>query len=365
MAAPHTSAAPTSPQPAPAPAGAADASPAALSVPATGPAPVGPQAPARSAATPDRAPLGGAVSPPGLAGTAVPVPGPGPTSAPGPVLPSGVLRVKPATPFATFAETPTFAEPAAETTVAATVAPVREPPRPPAWRLWLVPLVLVGAIVVTTAALVNRSAEETGESVAVPPVWTLGPPATGAVTIVPPSPDAGSATPSAPVTASPSATPSPSASKSLAPTPSRAAAAAPVATTGGPAQSGPITGATACSSGGTAIFSAAFTVAFEWHHAFIDVDGNASTGYAVPDVGTRVGADYMVENDSVWRSADSEWAWDEVGRSGLQFTQNGSTFRWQVPASAIGSPGGSLRVVFNGAGGSPDANSAVLTTGSC
>ncbi|MFI5843928.1 hypothetical protein ACIA8K_29945 [Catenuloplanes sp. NPDC051500] len=249
-----------------------------------------------------------------------------------------------------------------ETTATTVIAPGRDRTGP-AWRLWLVPLVLIGAIVITAAALVNRP-PGSGETTAVPPAITPGPPPTGEVTIVPPSPTGVSATPSASA-ATPSATPSPSASKSAAPTPSRAAAAAPAVTTGAPAQRGPITGVSACSSGGTAVFAATFTVPFEWHHAFIDVDGNASTGYDVPDVGTRVGADYMVENDSVWESAGADWAWDEVDGSGLRFSQNGNAFRWQLPTSAIGSPGGSLRVVFNGAGGTPDVNSAVLTTGAC
>ncbi|GAB7046790.1 hypothetical protein [Catenuloplanes indicus] len=242
-------------------------------------------------------------------------------------------------------------------------AGARPAPRP---RLWLVPLVLIGAIVITAAALAGRGLDPDGADrpVAVPPA-TFGAPATGQVTIITPSAGPTSAVPSAGATPS---SPAPSRTASPTPAPARttaaAAAQAPPPATRAPVASGPITGYSACTTGSAVVLAVTFTKPFDWHHAYLDVDGNASTGYDVPDIGGRLGADYMVENDGLFRANDTEWDWSEVESSGLQTARTGTTFRWQVPRSAL-SPTTTLRVVFNGSGNTPDTNTPVLTAGPC
>ncbi|MDR7277370.1 hypothetical protein [Catenuloplanes atrovinosus] len=236
----------------------------------------------------------------------------------------------------------------------------------PRWRLWLVPLVLIGVIVITAAALSGRApTTPVPEAPVAEPPYTLGPPATGQVTIVTPS-----ATPSA-APSSVSAAPSsavPSRSASAGPTPSRTAPGAPPpapAATRPAAANGPITGYSACTTGSAAVFAVTFEAGtFEWHHAYIDVDGNASTGYDVPDIEGRLGADYMVENDTYWRSNSAEWGWDPIENSGLQTSRTGTTFRWQVPRSALDGSA-SLRVVFNGSSDEFDAYTGIVTAASC
>ncbi|GAB7044060.1 MULTISPECIES: hypothetical protein [Catenuloplanes] len=231
-------------------------------------------------------------------------------------------------------------------------------------RLWLVPLVLIGAIVIAAAALAGRGPAPDGADtpVAIPPA-TFGTPATGQVTIITPSAGPSAATPSASPTPSPAA---PTRTAPATPTPARstAAAAAPAPATQPPAATGPITGYSACTTGSTAVLAVTFTKPFDWHHAYLDVDGNASTGYDVPDIGGRLGADYMVENDGFFRANDAEWDWSEIEDSGLQTSRTGGTYRWQLPRSALPTTA-PLRVVFHGAGDTPDTNTPIITAGSC
>lgn len=260
----------------------------------------------------------------------------------------------------------------AETTAGLMVTPVplaeagpavdaRPAPRP---RLWLVPLILIGAIVITAAAFAGRGLgpDGTDTPVAIPPA-TSGAPATGQVTVVTPSAGPTSAGPSATASAAPSSA-APSRTASATPVPPRTTPAAAASTTRAPAASGPITGYSACTTGSAAVLAVTFTEPFDWHHAYIDVDGNASTGYAVPDISGRLGADYMVENDGLFRANDTEWDWSEIEDSGLRAARTGNTFRWQVPRSALKLTG-TLRVVFNGSGNTPDTSTPIVTAASC
>ncbi|MDP9792838.1 hypothetical protein J2S43_001350 [Catenuloplanes nepalensis] len=255
----------------------------------------------------------------------------------------------------------------AETTtglVAAEIVPADDRRPPPHPRLWLVPLILIGVIVIAAAALAGRGPApfSTDAPVAIPPA-TLAPPATGQVTIITPSAGPSSVAPSAGTTPS-SAAPSRSASPTPAPARTTPAAAAPAPVTQAPVASGPITGYSACTTGSAAVLAVTFTKSFDWHHAYIDVDNNASTGYDVPDISGRLGADYMVENEGFFRANDAEWDWSEIDGSGLQTSRTGNTFRWQVPRSALGAAG-TLRIVFNGSGNTPDTNTPILTATSC
>ena len=186
--------------------------------------------------------------------------------------------------------------------------------------------------------------------------------------------------PAAPATGEPeglalSAGPRPGRSATNAGPPVSATAPAPTATTpDGPRvttsatatnrASGPITAYSACMSDGTAQFVATFA-AFSWRHAFIDTDDDGGTGYRVPEVSGGLGADYMIENGTLYRSNGSIWSWSEVKDVSPLVSAAGGAYRWRVPVSALDSPHGRLRVVFNGSGGSADAYTPVVETGTC
>ncbi|GAA4672140.1 hypothetical protein [Phytohabitans rumicis] len=131
------------------------------------------------------------------------------------------------------------------------------------------------------------------------------------------------------------------------------------------AKAGPITAYSACRSTTAAVFTATFTVSFSWRHVFINTDGDTGTGYRVPTVSGGLGGDYMVENGTLYRSTGTGWSWSEVSGVSPLVGYTGGTYRWRVPLSAIGSPDRGLKVVFNGSGGSPEAYTGVLETGTC
>jgi hypothetical protein len=187
----------------------------------------------------------------------------------------------------------------------------------------------------------------------------------------------GPATGSEEATASPSAAPTPSLSPPgptvsptrapAATTPPGAAGAPPPSAAGptaGTANRGPITAYSACESNGTGVFTATFTVSFDWRHVFIDTDQNAATGYQVPDLARAFGADYMVENETLYRSTDTEWAWQRLSGSPL-VAHTGGLYTWRVSRGSLGSATSVLRAVFNGSGTSPEASSPILTVGAC
>jgi hypothetical protein len=105
-----------------------------------------------------------------------------------------------------------------------------------------------------------------------------------------------------------------------------------------------------------------FTATFAWHHVFIDSDADTGTGYRVPQV--ALGADFMVENGTLYRSTGSQWGWTAIGGASPLVSRSGGKYRWRVPLEVLDADG-TLRSVFNGSGGSPDAYSPVLTAGAC
>lgn len=177
----------------------------------------------------------------------------------------------------------------------------------------------------------------------------------------PNSPSAAPAsTPPAPV--QPSASQSPRtrqpSSKSSAPTNS----AAPLST---PKTSDPIEASLACTTGSTATFAATFTIVFDWHHVFINSDADTSTGYQDSDVAGNLGADYLVENATLYRSTGTGWNWRAVGSVSPLVSSTAGRYQWRVPLSAMGTPTKPIRVAFNGAGTHPDAWTSVLAVGAC
>jgi hypothetical protein len=129
------------------------------------------------------------------------------------------------------------------------------------------------------------------------------------------------------------------------------------------AASGPLTAYSACHTSSNAVYAVTFTATFTWHHVFIDSDANTATGYRVPEV--SLGADYMVEDGTLYRSTGTKWGWSAAGGASPLVSHSGGVYRWQVPLSAVGDPGGTFRSVFNGSGGRADAYSPVLIVAAC
>lgn len=113
------------------------------------------------------------------------------------------------------------------------------------------------------------------------------------------------------------------------------------------AGSGAITSYSACASAGTAVFKATFNSSESFHHVFINTDGNTATGYQLPAPSSLpLGAEYMIENGSLYRSTSTGWAWTGATPA-PSTTVSGSTYTWTLPLSALGSPSGTQQVEFN------------------
>jgi hypothetical protein len=227
---------------------------------------------------------------------------------------------------------------------------------------WLAAAVL--ALAAAAGGLTLRPAAGSGEEPVQQPTGqplAALPPATGIS--LGPEPAASSAAASARTSAAPSSAPA-SAAKPAAPTKAATSKPAPEAktTTAAPEAAVPISGYSACTTKNAAVFSVTFNVEFTWRHAFIDVDGDAHTGYHLEEVRGGLGADYMIENGVLFRSRGTQWSWVEAGAVGQSL--NGGSRRWQVPLASIGSPAG-LKVAYNGSGNSPDATTPALTAGAC
>jgi hypothetical protein len=111
--------------------------------------------------------------------------------------------------------------------------------------------------------------------------------------------------------------------------------------------SGALTGYSACASSGTVTFQVTFNTSQRFYHAFINTDGDSTTGYQLPYPSSSVlGADYMIENNRLYRSTSGDWGWKEVASS-LRTSVSGSTYTWTLPLSAVGSPSGTQRVAFH------------------
>ena len=113
------------------------------------------------------------------------------------------------------------------------------------------------------------------------------------------------------------------------------------------AGSGAITSYSACATSGTAVFTATFNSSESFHHVFVNTDGDTATGYQLPaPSASPLGADYMIENGSLYRSTSTGWAWTAVTPAPTT-TVSGSTYTWTLPLSALGSPSGTQQMEFN------------------
>lgn len=100
----------------------------------------------------------------------------------------------------------------------------------------------------------------------------------------------------------------------------------------------------------SATYQARYNLPFDFHHVYIDLDNDASTGFAV----AGIGAEYLIENSWFYRHAGAGWNWTPVDHNPLVSSAD-DLFVWRVPLS------GPHRVVFHGSGSSPEVYGPVIT----
>ncbi|SDS88922.1 hypothetical protein SAMN04489716_1897 [Actinoplanes derwentensis] len=230
--------------------------------------------------------------------------------------------------------------------------PVEEP-KPEPRRRW--PIAVAAVALLGVAGVAGAlSLREPGEA-SLPPVQ-IG---QGFPPVAPPSFDV---TPPVPVASAtpPSLSPAASAPDASGYAPQRATRPATVpgagpitATKATVPDAGPITAYSACAVGKSVLFRATFADGFDYHHVFIDTDGDAATGYQITEVEGGFGADYLLENEFFYKSTGPGWDWREMdGESPLQ-VRSRDGYLWRLRADY-----GGVRAVFNG---SDDADPEIFT----
>ncbi|MCU7728927.1 spherulation-specific family 4 protein [Actinoplanes sp. KI2] len=115
------------------------------------------------------------------------------------------------------------------------------------------------------------------------------------------------------------------------------------------AGSGAITAISACKDATSLRFQATYNTAASFHHVYLNTDNNAATGFQLPSPSpSRLGADYMIENNILYRSLSAGWSWTPVTGVSPNMTVSGATYSWTVPLSALANPAASQQAVFNG-----------------
>ncbi len=99
-------------------------------------------------------------------------------------------------------------------------------------------------------------------------------------------------------------------------------------------------------------YEATITAPHAFKHVFIDTDQDMATGYRIPTGG--IGADYLIENGSLYRHSGGGWSWTALGSANL--TVSGSLYRWSVARGQLGETGAAgeaSTLVFHGSDGTP------------
>ncbi|ASS69025.2 MULTISPECIES: hypothetical protein [unclassified Paenibacillus] len=84
---------------------------------------------------------------------------------------------------------------------------------------------------------------------------------------------------------------------------------------------------------------------------YINADNNTATGYS-PSGWTAGGADYLVENNVVYKNSGTGWSWTAVRTlaatgSDLEFSKSASVIELKIPLSALGlAPGAVVRIGY-------------------
>ncbi|MCS7480492.1 DUF4832 domain-containing protein [Umezawaea endophytica] len=91
-----------------------------------------------------------------------------------------------------------------------------------------------------------------------------------------------------------------------------------------------ITGPTVSSTATTVTYQVGYTGTPAFARVYLDVDRAAATGFAQG----AVGADFLLENGTLYRHGGGGWAWTAV--KAVPFTSSGGTARWTVERADIG-----------------------------
>lgn len=114
------------------------------------------------------------------------------------------------------------------------------------------------------------------------------------------------------------------------------------------AGSGDLTSLTACKYSTYEYFQATFNASTSLHHVFINTDDNTATGFQLPSPSTsKLGADYLLENNTLYRSTCACWGWSAVSGVNPQMTVSGDTYTWTVPLSALSGAAATEQAEFN------------------
>ncbi|GIG00451.1 spherulation-specific family 4 protein [Catellatospora citrea] len=138
----------------------------------------------------------------------------------------------------------------------------------------------------------------------------------------------------------------------------RSAAAGPLTVSTTAPSGDPISDASGAVGAADVTYQAQYNLPFDFHHLFIDVDNDASTGFAT----AGIGADLLIENAWFYRHTGTGWSWAPVDGPSPLVSSDDDRYVWRVPADVLGGvPVGPHRVVFHGSGSSPETYSAVIT----
>jgi glucose/arabinose dehydrogenase len=113
---------------------------------------------------------------------------------------------------------------------------------------------------------------------------------------------------------------------------------------------GPIAGYFAENDGTNVYYQASFAANNAFKHVFIDADLDPTTGFAF----AGIGADFLIENDFIFRHADPGWSWTRLASTPATGGATGVK-SWTVPRALIGetaATGERSNLVFHGSGGS-------------
>jgi chitodextrinase len=103
-------------------------------------------------------------------------------------------------------------------------------------------------------------------------------------------------------------------------------------------------------------YRARYNLPFDFHHVFVDIDSDAATGFAT----AGVGADFLIENGWFYRHTGTGWNWTPVDAPNPLVSSADDLFVWRIPLSVLGDGVAAHRVVFHGAGSSPEAYSPII-----
>jgi hypothetical protein len=129
-----------------------------------------------------------------------------------------------------------------------------------------------------------------------------------------------------------------------------------------PVPASDISGAASTLTSSTATYTATYNLEYTDHIVFVDSDNSASTGYQLSIGGTSVGADYMIDNGTLYTYAGggTDWSWTAQSNAPTE-SVSGQTYSWQITSSWLGTFATTQKVVFAGSGYSTEAYSSLVT----